>query len=518
MKKFTLFREERDAKTPISSKIKLQKQDGSAEFSPFRVDKATRPNLRSLIQAFKGSGQVGLGFTTIDKSKGEHEPLMKAKNLWLTGGAVRDHLKGKTPKGYDLVTDATPSEIRMILSNCEQPFTETKPKDGEMAQDERYADLPSGNKRRTFYASRWDGQGKEIEITVEINGEKFELASLGKHGKSRRVNPDKADSATSVEEDSMGRDFTINAMYIPLTQSDGENSDLIDPHGGAHHLKSGEVKFINSPLDKMRDDPMTAFRYLNTTGKYGKFSGIGDKEKAAIGQFKDMADVDPAEIRKSFLGGLEDPDVDAREYMSAAKGLGLLNVVFPDLEFKEDPMPPDFKGDRWLAPAWILRDNDPEKVKKVLSGGGWSKQEASDIAYLVKIASWGEKEGFNPDKLKDVKGHTGLTKSKIREWLQMINKGGNGEAEGLFKGDEEGGDQGDEAVPQEKRMGASKSLTKPSSREEEGGDEGGEKPEKNDGGDKKESMSWGRMMELIKKRPSVERPVESSGGWVPLVH
>lgn len=509
MRKFTLFREERDAKTPISSKIKLQKQEGSAEFSPFRVDKATRPNLRSLIQAFKGSGQVGLGYTTIDKTKGEHEPLMKAKNLWLTGGAVRDHLKGKTPKGYDLVTDATPSEIRMILSNCEQPFTEVKPKDSEMGQDERYADLPSGNKRRSFWASRWDGQGKEIEITVEINGEKFELASLGKHGKSRRVNPDKADVATSVEEDSMGRDFTMNAMYIPLTQSDGENSELIDPHGGAHHLKAGEVKFINSPLDKMRDDPMTAFRYLNQTGKYGKFSGIGDKEKAAIGQFKDMADVDPSEIRKSFLSGLEDPDVDAREYMGAAKGLGLLNVVFPDLEFKEDPMPPDFKGDRWLAPAWILRDNDPEKVKKVLGGGGWSKQEASDIAYLVKIASWGEKEGFNPEKLKDVKSsHTGLTKSKIREWLQMLNKGTNGEAEGLFKNDEDGGgdEGGEQQGPQEKRMGAAKSLTKPSSQDD------GDAPKE----EKKESISWGKMMELIKKRPTVERPVESSG-WVPVI-
>ena len=350
MNKFTFFREERDAKTPISSKIKLQKQEGSPEFQPFRVDKATRPNLRALIQAFKGSGQVGLGFTTIDKTKGEHEPLMKAKNLWLTGGAVRDHLKGKTPKGYDLVTDATPSEVRMILSNSEQPFTEVKPKDGDMSQDERYADLPSGNKRRCFYASRWDGQGKEIEVTVEINGEKFELAPLGKHGKSRRVSPEKTDSATSVEEDSMGRDFTINAMYIPLTQSDGENSDLVDPHGGAHHLKNGEVKFINSPLDKMRDDPMTAFRYLNTAGKYGNLGNIGDKEKAAIGQFRDMSDVDPGEVRKSFLGGLEDPDIDPRQYMGAAKGLGLLNVIFPDLEFKEDPMPPDFQGeDRWRS-------------------------------------------------------------------------------------------------------------------------------------------------------------------------
>jgi len=530
MKKFTLFREERDSKTPISSKIKLQKQEGSPEFQPFRVDKATRPNLRALIQAFKGSGQVGLGFTTIDKSKGEHEPLMKAKNLWLTGGAVRDHLKGKTPKGYDLVTDATPSEIRMILSNCEQPFTETKPKDGEMGQDERYADLPAGNKRRSFFASRWDGQGKEIEITVEINGEKFELATLGKHGKSKRVNPEKTDTATSVEEDSMGRDFTMNAMYIPLTQSDGENSELIDPHGGAHHLKAGEVKFINSPMDKMRDDPMTAFRYLNATGKYGKLGQIGDKEKAAIGQFRDMGDVDPSEIRKSFLGGLEDPDVDARQYMGAAKGLGLLNVVFPDLEFREDDMPPDFRGDRWLAPAWVLRDNDPEKIKKVLAAGGWSKQEAADVAYLVKIASWAEKDGFNPEKTKELKkGHTGLTKSKIREWLQMIGKGEDKGAEGLFRGgdDDEGGQGqaqmggkpqgGDKGGAAQAGMGKMKSLTQPPAGDKQGPPE--PKDDDKGGEDKKEHTGWSKMLEKLtdRKLKRVEELNAKPDDWVPLL-
>jgi hypothetical protein len=501
MKKFTLFREERDSKTPISSRIKLQKKEGSSEFSPFRVDKATRPNLRSLIQAFKGSGQVGLGYTTIDKSKGEHEPLMKSKNLWLTGGAVRDHLKGKTPNGYDLVTDATPSEVRMILTNSEPAFQEVKPKDGEMGQDERYADLPSGGKKRCFYASRWDGQGKEIQITVEINGETFELCSLGKHGKSKRVSPEKADVATSVEEDSMGRDFTINAMYIPLTQSDGDNSDLVDPHGGAHHLKSGEVKFINSPLDKMRDDPMTAFRYLKIAGKYGKLSQIGDKEKAAIGQFRDMGDVDPSEIRKSFLGGLEDPDVDARSYMGAAKGLGLLNVVFPDLEFREDDMPPDFHGDRWLAPAWILRDNEPEKIKKVLTAGGWSKQEASDIAYLVKIATWAEKDSFSPDKLKDLKkGQSGLTKSKIREWLQMIGKGDDAGAEGLFRSGDDEGEVQEKGPQPETRTPTVIGY------------------EDDDGEAKKENTSWSKMLEKLadRKIKRVEQ-LNASDSWVPFM-
>jgi hypothetical protein len=262
---------------------------------------------------------------------------------------------------------------------------------------------------------------------------------------------------------------------------------------------------------------MTAFRYLNAAGKYGKLSQIGDKEKAAIGQFRDMGDVDPAEIRKSFLGGLEDPDIDARSYMGAAKGLGLLNVVFPDLEFRQDDMPPDFRGDRWLAPAWVLRDNDPEKIKKVLTAGGWSKQEASDIAYLVKIATWAEKDGFNPEKTKELKkGHSGLTKAKIREWLQMIGKGDDAGAEGLFRGgdDEEGGEQGGQP-----KMGGNKPMAaqghpgvkqdKPAA--DEGGDEGGD--------EKKESTAWGRMLEKLadRKLKRVEQLNASPDGWVPLL-
>jgi len=413
------------AKSLITSKIKLQKKEGSNEFAPFTVDRATHPNLRYLIKAFADSDKVGLGYTTIDKTKGETEPMLKKKTLHLTGGAVRDHLKGKTPRNYDLVTDATPSEMRMILSNPEHGFTEVQPRDPQLAKDERYTELPpAGSRNKVFYPSRWDKQGKELEFTVEINGEKFDLATLSKHSKSRRVSPDKGESASSVEEDSLNRDFTINGMYIPLGQSDGENSDLVDPHGGAHHLKNGEVVAIGSLIDKLRADPSTSQRYVKMLSRFGNPDKIPDKYKATIERYKDMQDVDKGHVRKEFLSGLENPDVDPRKYLGAYSKLGLLGAVFPGVEFNPEEMPPDFKGDRWLAPAWILRNNDPEQVAQMLTGGGWSKQEAQDIAYLVKMHHWADK-GFDTDQMYDLKGsHHGLTKSKVREWMQMIGKQG----------------------------------------------------------------------------------------------
>ena len=116
---YIAYREQNEDKpnNNVLSKIKLKKNDGSNDFLPFSVSKSSRPNLRILLKAFDISDQVSLGYTTIEKNKGEVEPTLKKKVIYLTGGAVRDHLKNKTPKNYNLVTNATASEIKLILKN-----------------------------------------------------------------------------------------------------------------------------------------------------------------------------------------------------------------------------------------------------------------------------------------------------------------------------------------------------------------------------------------------------------------
>ena len=75
-----------DGEPNLTSKIKLQKKEGSKEFAPFSVNRTTHPNLRTLIKAFEVSDKVGVGYTTIDKAKGEVEPNLKKKTLYLVGG------------------------------------------------------------------------------------------------------------------------------------------------------------------------------------------------------------------------------------------------------------------------------------------------------------------------------------------------------------------------------------------------------------------------------------------------
>lgn len=419
------FREETDADSKansVTSRIKLQK--GSKEFAPFTVDKKTHANLRTLIKAFADSKNVGVGYTTIDKSKGEIEPQLKKKSLYLTGGAVRDHLKGKTIKNYDIVTDATMSEMRLILTQSEDKFTEVKPKNQRYFSDSRYAKLPeAGSKNRVFYVSRWDKQGKELEITAEINGEQFNIATLSKHSKNKNVIPDKGVAASSVEEDAANRDFTINSLYIPLTTFDGDNSDLLDPHGGAHHLKSNELKCIGDFNSRLSDDPAMKLRYIKMLSRHGDPDKIPYEYQSALDKHKDL-NLDTNDIKQNFISGLESPDSDPRKFMKLFSNTGMLNKLFPDVDFNPEDMPEDFRGDRWLSTAWILRNNHPEDVRDMLVQTGFSKNEASDIAFLVKLYHW-HKTKFDPEHFYNMKStHTGLTKSKIRDWMKMAKAHG----------------------------------------------------------------------------------------------
>lgn len=425
--KYCSLREEKGPDGSVTSRIKLQKKDGSKEFLPFTVNRSTHSNLRFLIKAFSDSKNVGVGYTTIDKSKGEIEPQLKKKSLYLTGGAVRDHLKGKTPRNYDLVTDATMSEIRMILTHPEARFTETKPRQAEHAKESKYTNLPApGTKNKIFYVSRWDKQGKEIELTVEINHEDFSLAPFSKSLKSRIVQPESTESAASVEEDASNRDFTINSLYIPLTTADGENNDLIDPHGGAHHLKTGEVKAVNDDFEsRVSEDPSTSLRYMKIVNRFGDSSKIPEEYAKSITKHKDLIGISKDHIRKEFISGLENKDCDPKKYIKGFSSTGLLGSIFPGVEFDPEDMPEDFKGDRWLATAWILRNNDPAEIKDLLISNSWSSQEAGDISYLVKLYNWGSKNKFDPKDFYDVKNsHIGLTKSKIKDWMQMSKANG----------------------------------------------------------------------------------------------
>jgi len=387
----------------VTATIKLQRKDGSREFAPFVIDKDNHPNLARIVSAFLNSDKVPIGYTTLDKNKGEVAPQLKKKSLWLTGGAVRDHLLGKTIKNFDLVTDATASEIKMILQHA--GFLEAGSESGQMAR----------SRNRFFYPTRSDKKGKPVEYVATVNGQPFHISTLSKSPKSRFAQPDEAQTATSIEEDAANRDFTINAMYIPLTNDDGPNSELIDVFGGANHLRSGELKAIGEKFDdRLKEDPGTALRALNQHSVYGD-GEFPEKYMKSI-KDADLSSCGKDRLRSMFVSGIEHPDCNPRKFVKLYSKAGVLGHMFPDMDVDEE-MPEDMRNDRWMVTAKLLGKHNPDDVKQTLCDMGWSAPEGRDVAYLVKLNKWAANK-FDPSSFNDLyDSHTGLTKNKIRDFM-----------------------------------------------------------------------------------------------------
>lgn len=408
-KKYCLLKEQ-NGDMPLISKIKLQKD---ADFRPLVINKSSHSNLRDLIRAFDNSKNVKLGYTTIQKNKGEIEPQLKKKKLWLTGGAVRDHLANKTVRNYNIVTDATPSEVRMILGDEEHSFVEIKPKNTPEGSEERYEDLPEGAKNKYFYVNRWDKAGKEIGFKIVINGQDFDLETLSRGPKSRYVAPDGNDMASSIEEDGMNRDFTFNSMYIPLNNSDGENSDLLDPFGGMNDLKNKRVIFVNNDmLKRITEDPHVLMRYVHMLNRFGE-----KLDSDLVHAVKKMSDLkfDRKILHDEFIKGLNHQDINTKKYLSSMNDLGILKHIFPKSEF--DKSIPDYQRDKHYTLAHIYKNTDPEETKNDLVSLGYRPTEANDIAYLIKLHNWG-KDSFDPMMFYDLKhSPCGLSKNKLKGWM-----------------------------------------------------------------------------------------------------
>lgn len=429
--KFEDFINLKESTKPFTSEVKLSDK---GEYAPFVVNKDSHSNLAPIIKAFGESNKVSLPgpdggeLTTLEPGKGEVTPKLKKKSLYLVGGAVRDHLSGKTAKDHDLATDATPDEIRLILRHA--GFTETKPQTGKHApKDSKYDKHPEpGSKNKIFYAKGWDRAGREFVMGAKVNGEEFEIATFRKDSKgSDGRTPDKMEFA-GLEDDAARRDFTINSMYIPLTNHDGPNTKLIDPHGGAHHLKNGEVRFVGDARERLEEDQLRALRFIRFFSKYDKKGHIPSEYKSAIIAIKDLPSISKERIRDEFVKGLEHPDIDPIRYVKIYKDLGLLGTVFPGMDFQFNSHS-DFsdKKDRRIAVAWILRNNDPEKIREVLNKGTWTNNEINDIIHLVKMKNWVGKHDKNPDEFfgdfynmkNDLHKKTTLVPHYIKQWGQM---------------------------------------------------------------------------------------------------
>lgn len=410
MKKFQEYLNLREAEekdeggsSPLNSKITLG--DGN-DYEPFMV--SDDPNsehygknkgLAPIIRAFKKGANWGW---SKDKESGEDKPVkVGSKKLYLTGGAVRDHLAGKTPRNIELATDASPDEVYHILKQNEFDFSDSK----------------EGGKKggNTFSVKTKDGNGRPFAFDISVDNDKFELEVFTKTAKG-----DPEPEPGTHADDASGRDFTMNAMSILLSNDNGDNKELHDFYGGMHHLAGGKVQCIGDMEDSFTKDPKRMLRFGRMVSGYGKPENVTDDEKGIVQKLAGLLqNLDPAEIMDDFKKGMSKDDCDSRKHLQIFGDLGLLGSIFPNKAIDENfPTELSELGDKNMSIAWMLRHNHPVELRDLGMGSDDAKVE-----FLVKALSLGS--DLNESFLDDLTTNftrSGISSRKLKEWATVMGK------------------------------------------------------------------------------------------------
>ena len=101
--------------------------------------------------------------------------------------------------------------------------------------------------------------------------------------KTPRGMVDKDLESGTQAEDAAGRDFTINGMYLLLSNDNGPNKELSDFYGGMHHLTSKKVAAIGGDMgSKFKEDPSRILRYVRMLTSYGDPKKVSEEEKEML--------------------------------------------------------------------------------------------------------------------------------------------------------------------------------------------------------------------------------------------
>jgi tRNA nucleotidyltransferase (CCA-adding enzyme) len=98
---------------------------------------------------------------------------------------------------------------------------------------------------------------------VKLDGHELDIAAARSESYPERGALPVVEPAAEIEADLRRRDFTINAMAIPLR---GEPR-LIDPHGGRDDLATGQLRVLHD--DSFVDDPTRAIRAARYAARFG---------------------------------------------------------------------------------------------------------------------------------------------------------------------------------------------------------------------------------------------------------
>ncbi len=151
----------------------------------------------------------------------------------LVGGGVRDLYLGKTPKDFDISTNARPGQLRKLFRNSRTIG------------------------RRFRLVQVFFHGNKIIEVSTfrcrseyDINGKDEILAANNSYG--------------TLADDAFRRDLTINGLFYEI-----ENLTIIDYVGGVADLNNRIVRIVGDPDRRITRDPVRMLRAIRHASRTG---------------------------------------------------------------------------------------------------------------------------------------------------------------------------------------------------------------------------------------------------------
>ena len=248
---------------------------------------------------------------------------------FIAGGAVRDHLLGKTPKDIDFVTDATPDQVESIFSHT----------------------IPLG---KSF----------GVIVVVMEDGEQFEIATFRKDSKnSDGRRPNSVSFNATMKEDASRRDFTINAMFL-----DPVNGEVFDFFNGQEDLKKKLIRFVGNPLDRVHEDKLRMLRAVRFASNLG-FTLEGNTFVEIFKQASQICTVSAERIQQELMKMLGGPNPDKAVLLLTH--LRLIHTILPEVQNMrgvEQPVEFHPEGDVFQHTIQVVKNLTGTGALTVLAG------------------------------------------------------------------------------------------------------------------------------------------------------
>lgn len=214
---------------------------------------------------------------------------------YLVGGSVRDLLLGREPKDYDVVTDATPEQVRDLFRNSRL----------------------IGRRFRLAHVR----YGHEI-IEVSTFRAAHHVADGEGHIVGGRIVRDNVYG--TMDDDVWRRDFTVNALFYNII-----DETVVDYVAGMRDISDGLIRLIGDPQRRFVEDPVRLLRAVRFAAKLG-FEISPDTERQLPALASLLGDIAPArlfeEYLKLFFGGY------GLRAFEQLREYGLFSELFPQTE------------------------------------------------------------------------------------------------------------------------------------------------------------------------------------------